>query len=88
MKVSVIVEGKPNQLYTQGMSSFEQYNEICKYFAEGMLRDVNTNKVQKQLQLHDLSIGEYLDNKYALWLNFRTIDKNILHGMGRRIEKA
>ena len=31
-KVSVIVEGKPNQLYTQGMRSFEQYDEICKYF--------------------------------------------------------
>ena len=26
-KVSVIVEGKPNQLYTQGMRSFEQYDE-------------------------------------------------------------
>ena len=33
-KVSVTVEGKPNQLYTQGMRSFEQYDEICKYFAE------------------------------------------------------
>ena len=31
-KVSVIVEGKPNQLYAQGMRSFEQYDEICKYF--------------------------------------------------------
>ena len=34
-KVSVIVEGKPNQLYAQGMRSFEQYNEARKYFAEG-----------------------------------------------------
>ena len=32
-KVSVTVEGKPNQLYAQGMRSFEQYDEICKYFA-------------------------------------------------------
>ena len=32
--VSVIVEGKPNQLYAQGMRSSEQY-VICKYFAEG-----------------------------------------------------
>ena len=38
-KVSVIVEGKPNQLYTQGMRSFEQYDEICKYFAEGKQRE-------------------------------------------------
>ena len=29
-KVSVKVAGKPNQLYAQGMRSFEQYDEICK----------------------------------------------------------
>ena len=34
-KVSVIVERKPNQLFAQGMNPFEQYDEICKYFAEG-----------------------------------------------------
>ena len=34
-KVSVTIESKPNQLYSQGMRSFEQYDEICKYFAEG-----------------------------------------------------
>ena len=61
-KVSVIVEGKPNQLYTQGMRSFEQYDEVCKYFAEGRL----ANEVQAQLQLYDVSLGEYLVNKYAL----------------------
>ena len=65
-KVSVIVEGKPNQLYTQGMRLLEQYDEICKYFAEGKQKDNNANEVQKQLQLHDLSVGEYLTDKYAL----------------------
>ena len=67
------------------MRSFEQYDKICKYFAEGVQRD---NDVQKQLELHDVSVGEYLVNKYALWLDFRTIDENELHGMGRRIENA
>ena len=38
-KVSVIVEGKPNQLYAQGMRSFEQYDEICKYVTEGKQRE-------------------------------------------------
>ena len=82
------MEGKPNQLYIQGMRSFEQYDEICKYFAEGKQKDSNANEVEKQLQLHDLSVGEYLTYKYALWLDFRTIDKNTLHGMGRRIENT
>ena len=88
-KVSVIVEGKPNQLYAQGMRSFEQYDEACKYFAEGVQRDNNANEVQAQLQLHDLSVGEYLlSDKYALWLDFRMIDENSLHGTGRKIENA
>ena len=82
--VSVIVEGKPNQLYAQGMRSFEQYDEICKYFVEGKL----ANEVQAQLQLYNLILGEYLVNKYALWLDFRTIDENKLHRTGRRIENA
>ena len=82
--VSVIIEGKPNQLYSQGMRSFEQFDEICNYFTEGRL----ANEVQAQLQLYDVSLVEYLVNKYALWLDFRTIDENKLHRMGRRIENA
>ena len=57
------MEGKPNQLYAQGMRSFEQYDKICKYFTEGKQRDASANEIQKQLQLHYLSVGEYLDNK-------------------------
>ena len=63
------------------MRSFEQYDEAPKYFTEGRL----ANEVQAQLQLYDISVGEYLVNKYALWLDFRTIDENKLHGMGRQI---
>ena len=70
-KVSVIVEGKPNQMYTQGMRPLEQYDEICKYFAEGKQKDSNTDEVQKHLQLHDLSVGEYLTDKYAQgWIGY------------------
>ena len=78
------MESKHNQLYAQGMRSFEQYDEI----AEGVQRDNDVNEVQKQLQLYDLSLGEYLVNKYALWLDFRMIDENTLHGVGREIEDA
>ena len=82
--VSVTVEDKPNQLYSQGMRSFKLYDEAHKYFTEGRL----ANDVQAQLQLYDVSLGEYLVNKYALWLDFRTIDENELQGTGRRIENA
>ena len=83
-KVTITVEGKSNQLYSQGMRSFEQYDEARKYFTKRRL----ANEVQVQLQLHYVSVGEYLVNKYALWLNFRTIDENELHGTGRQIENT
>ena len=70
------------------MRSFEHHDEICKYFTEFLQRDNNANEIQKHLQLYDLSLGEYLVNKYTLWLDFRTIDENELHGTGRHIENA
>ena len=70
------------------MRSFEQYDETRKYFAEGKQRDNNANEIQKHLQLYDLSLGEYLVNKYALWLDFKMIDENELHRTGRCIENA
>ena len=39
----------------------------------------------KHLQLHDLIVGEYVTDKYALWLYFKTIDENALHWMDRVI---
>ena len=81
-------KGKPNQLYAQGMRPFEQYDETLKYITEKKQKDNNANEIQKQLQLHEVSLGEYLTDRYALWLNFRTTDKNSLHFTGRRIENA
>ena len=40
------------------------------------------------MQLYNLSLGEYLTDRYALWLDFITIDENELHGTGRHIENA
>ena len=37
------------------------------------------------MQLHDFGVGEYLTNKYALWIDFRTTDENTLHGTGRKV---
>ena len=30
-------------------------------------------------------MGEYITDKYALWLDFRMIGENVLHGTGRVI---
>ena len=81
MKVEVTVEGVPNELYAQNMEYRHQYDEIVKHFAEGRLKE--TGAIQKDLQLHNVNIASYYTNKYALWLHFRTIHDNRLHGSGR-----
>ena len=80
-KVEVTVEGVPNELYAQNMEYRHQYDEIVKHFAEGQLKEAEA--IQKDLQLHDVNIALYYTDKYALWLDFRTIDDSRLHGSGR-----
>ena len=83
-KVEVTVEGVPNELYAQNMEYRHQYDEIMKHFAEGRLKEAGA--IQNVLQLHNVNIASYYTDKYALWLDFRTIDYNKLHGSGRRLK--
>ena len=85
-KVEVTMEGVPNELYAQNMEYRHQYDEIIKHFAEGRLKEAGA--IQKDLQLHNVNIASYYTDKYALWLDFRTIDDNRLHGSGRRLENT
>ena len=82
MKVEVTVEGVPNELYAQNMEYRHQYDEI----AEGRLKEAGA--IQKDLQLHNINIASYYTDKYALWLDFGTIDDNRLHGSGRQLENT
>ena len=85
-KVEVTVEGVPNELYAQNMEYRHQYDEIIKHFGEGRLKDAGA--IQKHLQLHNVNITSYYTDKYALWLDFQTIDDNRLHGSGRQLENT
>ena len=75
VKVKVTVKGSPNELYAQNMEYRHHCDEIIKHFGEG--RHKAAGAIQIDLQLHD---ALYYTNKYALWLDFRTIDDNTLHG--------
>ena len=80
-KAEISVEGSLNELYSQSMQYYHQYDEIVKHFAEGRLKEAGA--IQKDLQLHNINITSYYTDKYALLLDFRTIDDNRLHGSGR-----
>ena len=77
-KVEVTVEGVPNELYAQNMEYRQQYYEIIKHFGEGRLKVAGA--IQEDLQLHSVNKASYYTDEYALWLDFRTIDDNRLHG--------
>mgnify|MGYP000876602112 CR=1 FL=1 len=84
-KVEVTIEGVPNQLYSQGMKAYQQWDEINKYFALNSKKDVN---LLKQISCTNVILEKYLTTNYALWLDLRSTDDNSLHGSGRRIENA
>ena len=84
-KVEVTIEGVPNQLYSQGMKAYQQWDEINKYFALNSKKDVN---LLKQISCTNTILEKYLTTNYALWLDLRSTDDNSLHGSGRRIENA
>ena len=85
-KIKVTVEGVPNELYAQNMKYGHQYDKIMKHFGEGQLKE--SGALQRDLQLHNINIASYCTDKYALWLDFRTINDNKLHGSGRRLENT
>ena len=80
------VEGVPNELYAQNMEIRHQYDEIMNHFGDGPLKEAGA--IQKDLQLHNVNIASYYTDKYAFWLDFRTIDDNRLHSSGRRLENT
>ena len=79
-------EGSSNELYAQNMEYCHQYGEIMKHFGEGRIKDAGA--IQKDLQLHNVNIVSYYSDKYALWLDFGTIDDITLHGSLRRLENT
>ena len=87
-KVEMTIEGIPNQLYSQGMKSYQQWDEINKFFALNSKQNKETNMIAKELCFTDTSLEKYLTTNYALWLDLRSTDDNTLHGSGRRIENA
>ena len=86
--VEVTIEGIPNKLFSQGMRAYQMWDEARKLFAPGGKCHPEVAVVAKDLGLADVSLGEFLTSKFALWLDLRTTVDDLLHGSGRRIENA
>ena len=84
--VEMIIEGVPNQIYSQKMLEYNLWDEIRKL--PTIKRDPRTTSVCKDLDFTDMDIGKFLTDKYALWIDMRTTSDDELHGSGRRIENG
>ena len=87
-KVEITIEGVPNQLYSQNLRAYQQWDEVRKFFAGGYKRHPEVSEVTKDLALADVSQIDFLTSKYCLWLDLRATDDDRLHGSGRRIFNA
>ena len=73
-RVKVVIEGKPNSVYSEGLDKSEIYEEARRFF--GKANDTNNVNLDKL---------SFLKNKYALVVDLRTVDQeNVIHS-GRRI---
>ena len=86
--VTIVIEGKPNQIFSSGVSPHYFFDECKKLFGGGRLNSPFVDLVSKDLHLHDVRLSDFLTDKYALWLDFRSSDDSSLHGSGRRIENG
>ena len=91
-KVDVTIEGVPNQLYAQGMRSYQQWDEAHKVFGSGGFamgggRRPETNAVAKDLNMSATTLLEYLTTIYVLILDLRSTD-DTLHGNGRKRKRG
>ena len=72
-KVNITVEGEPNQLYSHGMEPKNMFDEAHNYFGSS-----TTN----------MSMGKFFTTGYCLFIDFRSIPDNILHGSGRKLKNT
>ena len=77
-KIEVTIEGVPNQLYSHGMRAYQQWDEVRKFFGAGPKRHPAVAAVAKDLGQANVSLGEFLTDEFALWLDLRFTDDDQL----------
>ena len=73
-KVTVAIDGLPNQLYASGLLQRQHFTEAQKHFTGG--------------PESAMSVAKYLTSGYGLWLDMRSTDDNSLHGTGRKLDTS
>ncbi len=88
-RVETTIEGVSNQLYSDGLRAYQMWDEAKRYFGGGTRQHgsqiMKTTKCQEQ---SDVTLEDYLTNRYCLWLDLRSSDDDSLHGSGRKFDNV
>ena len=71
--ISTTIEGVSNKLFSHGFQPQHAYEEAKKYFCTGDTC---------------MTLGDFLTQKYCIWLDFRSTTDPKLHGSGLRLMKT
>ena len=73
-KVKVTVNGVPNRVHNEGINGTDMWRELTRHFNPHARGGANMN------------LTKYLtDNKYALWIDLRSMADTTMHGNGQRL---
>lgn len=75
--VKIQVAGVSSQLYDPEMRRYHHWDAILKGFAHDLHKDA---------ALPSIDQTTFFQNRYGLWLDFRTSDDNAAHGSARNID--
>ena len=75
--VDVSVEGTPNAIYSDGLKKRDMYKEAVRYFG--------ASTCDKYLGSKCVSRRKYYTDKFALVVDFRTVDDDTVSGSGREL---
>ena len=76
------------KLFAPGGKRHPEDEASRKLFAPGGKHHPEVAVVAKDLGLGDVSLGEFLTSKFALWLDLKTTDDDRFPGSGCRIENV
>ena len=84
-KVKVTVNGVPNQVYNEGISGSNMWNELTRHFnPRGHTRARGEHKPTGGRP--NMNLTKYLTgNKFGLWIDLRSMADTTLHGNGQRL---
>lgn len=82
-KVKITIEGIANEVFPEGIRMLDHWEEISKHFMSERVKEPQQCNINMNIEKY---YGD--ENHYALWLDLRTTEDNMLHGSGKALQNT